>query len=70
MERTAVRSRDLAIIGYDQDSKMLEVAFKNGGVYHYREVPEGVFQSLLKSPSHGLYFNQFIKDKYPTTRVR
>ena len=70
MERTAVRSRDLSIIGYDAGVGTLEVTFKNGGVYHYREVHEAVFHSLLKAPSHGRYFNEFIKDKYPTAKVR
>ena len=70
MERTAVRSTDLAIIGYDAGVSTLEIAFKNGGVYQYRQVPERVFQSLLKAPSHGRYFNEHIKDRYPTAKVR
>lgn len=70
MERKAVQSKDLSIIGYDAKKEELEVTFKNGGVYVYQNVPEVVYQALMLSQSHGLYFNQHIKDKYPTTKVR
>lgn len=69
MERKAVRSTDLSIIGYDPEMEMLEVTFKNGGVYIYSKVPEPIYQALMLAVSHGLYFNQFIKDKYPSTKV-
>lgn len=69
MERTAVKSRDLAIVGYDEQSRTLEIAFKSGGVYRYREVPERVYQSLLEAPSLGTYFQIHIRDQYPATKV-
>ena len=40
MERTAVRSRDIAVIGYDATTLTLEITFRAGGVYHYSGVPE------------------------------
>lgn len=69
MERTAVESSDLAIVGYDRNTLILEIAFRNGGVYQYKEVPEYVHTSLMFSPSHGAYFKQNIKGRYPFTKV-
>lgn len=69
MERTAVRSRDIAIIGYDPATSTLEVAFRSGTVYHYLSVPEEVYQKLMTAPSHGIYFNEHIKENYLYKRV-
>jgi hypothetical protein len=70
MERQAVRSRDIAIVGYDPKSLTLEVAFRNGGVYHYSGVPETIYKNLMAASSHGSYFQENIKEKYPFRRVR
>lgn len=69
MERTAVRSREIAIIGHDGRSRTLEIAFRSGGVYHYSGVSEEVHQALLKAPSQGIYFSQNIKEKYPYQKI-
>ena len=69
MERRAVRSRDIALIGYDALNQILEITFRIGGVYHYAGVPEEIYQELLTSPSQGRYFDQQIKHKYPYTKV-
>ena len=39
MERIAVESSNLASIGYDEASMVLEVEFKHGGIYQYFDVP-------------------------------
>jgi hypothetical protein len=70
MERQAVQSRDLAIVGYDSDSSTLEVTFRNGGVYHYSGVPQELYQGLLQASSLGTFFNEKIKDSYPFKRIR
>ena len=69
MERVAVQSRDIAIVGYDPETQALEIAFRNGGVYRYSGVPAGVHESLMSAASHGTYFNQNIKDRYPCTKL-
>ena len=70
MERKAVQSKDLAIVGYNAEKQELEVTFKAGGVYIYSNVPEGVYQALMMAPSHGTYFNQNIKDKFSAKKIR
>ena len=69
MERAAVYSKDIAIIGYDNSSRILEIAFRSGGVYQYSKVPSNIYQELLAAESHGLYFNEKIKDKYPCIKI-
>ena len=46
MERIAVKSRDIAIVGYEAESATLEVAFRNGGVYRYQNVPQDIYQQF------------------------
>lgn len=70
MDRKAVQSRDLAIVGYDNDQALLEVTFRNGGVYEYLDVPVEIYEQLMNASSHGIYFNQNIKEKYKTKKLR
>lgn len=61
MERTPVSSSNLASIGYDTNSAVLEVEFNHGGIYQYSGVPEEIYQGLMNAGSHGTYFDQFVK---------
>lgn len=61
MERVPVSSTNLASVGYDASSAVLEVEFNHGGVYQYSGVPEEIHQGLMCAGSHGTYFDQFIK---------
>ena len=69
MDVKPVRSRDLALIGYDHATATLEVVFRAGGVYRYREVPESVYHGLMAAPSHGTYFQKHIKARYSYVKV-
>ena len=61
MDRKTVDSSELASIGYDPVSRVLEVEFTTGGVYQYRGVPADVHSALMSAASHGKYFNQYVK---------
>lgn len=70
MIRTPVVSSNLASVGYDPNTKTLEIEFKiSGRVYQYRNVPEDVYQNLMQALSKGRHFNANIKDSYSYTRV-
>lgn len=64
-----VRSRDIALIGYDRSTQILEVVFRAGGVYRYQEVPESVYHSFMAAPSHGTFFQRNVKDHYVHLKV-
>lgn len=61
MNRIPVVSSELASVGYDAATNTLEVEFKTGSVYDYSNVPEDIYTGLMSAPSHGKYFNEFIK---------
>jgi hypothetical protein len=69
MDRIPVSSTDIAQIGYEADSQILEVEFLSGGVYQYSNVPPNVFDEFMAASSKGRYFNAYVKERYPTTRV-
>ena len=69
MERQVVSSTNLATIGYDTKTQTLEVEFHGGRVYQYYGVPENMFDEVMRAASAGKFFNIYIKDKYPYSRV-
>ena len=69
MERMAVQSREIAIIGYEAESETLEIVFRRGGVYRYQGVPDKVFRELMTAPSQGTYFAEKVKQKYPYQKI-
>lgn len=68
MNRILVNSSNIKSIGYDSGS--LEVEFHSGGIYQYRNVPEPIYNAFMRASSKGSFFDQNIKDKYLTTKIR
>lgn len=54
----------ISSFGYDENQKILEVAFHKTGVYRYFEVPKDVFEGLRNSDSKGSYMRSLIIDQY------
>lgn len=69
MEMKPVKSSTLKEVGYDAQSKTLAVTFKNGGTYHYPNVPEHEHARLLAAPSLGGHFAQHIRPVYKGKRL-
>ncbi|MBO7494531.1 MAG: KTSC domain-containing protein [Bacteroidales bacterium] len=61
MDRKYVSSSNIASIGYDSISQILEVEFLNGAIYQYYDVPETLYDGLMSADSHGKYLNEYIK---------
>jgi hypothetical protein len=61
VQRTAVESTNVASVGYDIESAVLEVEFAHGGIYHYFGVPLFVYQGLMNASSKGKYLNEVVK---------
>jgi len=64
LERTPVKSTNIASIGYDSWTNTLEVEFKASGVYEYLSVPKQVYLAFMAAKSKGLFFHENIRDKY------
>jgi hypothetical protein len=66
---TSVESSSLAAIGFDGTVNELYVSFRNGKVYRYFQVPSSVHRALLSAPSLGRYFNETVRDRFPSQRL-
>jgi hypothetical protein len=60
MERTPVKSSNVASVGYDGANKILEVAFRSGGIYQYTGVEPKTHADLMGAESVGRFVNQNI----------
>lgn len=67
MNRTPVRSSNIASVGYKNGT--LEIAFFNGGVCQYFNVPEHIYQGLMSAASKERYFHDHIKDRYQIRKM-
>lgn len=69
MKTIPIQSSNLKEIGYDSDNKELRVAFHGGRVHDYAGVPAETYAGLMSAKSHGEYFNEHIKGRYPNMRA-
>ena len=69
MRRVAVDSSSIATVGYAEPLRVLEVEFRNGGVYQYLQVPPDEYALLMAAPSKGRHVNQSIKPRYLFERL-
>jgi hypothetical protein len=69
VQRIALESTTIASIGYHPVDRILEVEFKQGGVYQYDGVERATVQALFNAPSAGTYFASFIKQQHQTFKI-
>ncbi|HSI90438.1 MAG TPA: KTSC domain-containing protein [Adhaeribacter sp.] len=69
MDRRYGNSSNLLSVGYNAYTGVLEISFHNGHVYQYFHVPAPLYSDLMQAPSHGRFFNFFIRDHYPFRRI-
>lgn len=66
---TAFTSSNISDLRYDESSSILEVWFKNGGIYQYFDIPRQVWEGLNAAGSKGEYLHQHIKGNYRYSKV-
>lgn len=64
-----VDSLTLTAVRYNKTSKKLNVRFRNGSEFEFRNVPVKIYQSLLNSETKGNYFDQYIKGLFLYKRI-
>ncbi len=69
MEKQRVSSSTVMSIGYDRQTETLEIEFGSGRVYQYYGVPDNLHNEIMQTPSKGQFFNTYIRDQYPYSRV-
>lgn len=64
MERRRFASSSVRAVGYDAESRVLEVEFLKRGTFRYFDVPPMIGEGLLASPSKGRFFNDRVLGRY------
>jgi hypothetical protein len=67
MRRVPVESTSIGSVGYADN--VLEIRFRNGGVYRYFRVPPNVYECLMRAESKGRFFNLHIRNAYRFERL-
>jgi hypothetical protein len=60
-----VQSKAIRTVGYNSETLELEIEFQSGQVYLYEEVPQSVYDWLLRAPNKGVYVTRQITGRYP-----
>ena len=69
MKLITVESSMIHAVGYDAETKTLEVVFNSGRIYRYEDVPLEEYEGLMDAESKGRYMRANIIDVYPYYRV-
>lgn len=69
MKMVKVTSSNIDTVGYDNDTRQLQVTFKSGDTYRYQDVPVSTFASLLTAKSRGSFFAKNVAKKFTPMKV-
>ena len=64
-----VNSSMLRRVRYDPQSRFLDVVFRTGERYRYKDVPPTEYRGLMNAESHGKYMQTHIIDHYGVVRL-
>lgn len=59
-----VESSNIAAVGYDPETQVLDIEFNTGDRYSYDDVPKSTYDELMRASSVGRYFAANIKGRY------
>ena len=69
MKRNPVTSSNISAIGYDPETRTLEIEFKGGGIYSYEGVTAEKASALLAADSIGSHFHKHIRGIHAHSKV-
>ena len=69
MKRLQVKSSNLRSVGYDKETKTLEVEFPNGTLYHYSGIDKQTYSELMNAESIGRHFNISIRNHFKGEKI-
>lgn len=64
MEMVQVVSSAIEAIGYNEETRLMLIKFKQGETYNYCGVPKKIYSDFLSASSKGQYYAENIKDKF------
>ena len=65
-----LHTAQLKSAGYDENEKLLEIAFHNGQVKSYKGVPHEVARRLFAAPNPAVFWEDRIAEEYPVETGR
>ena len=69
MQRKRINSSKLRSVGYDEQTRTLEVEMSNGQVFQYVGVYPEVYRRFMAAPNPTSFFDDKIADEYTGKRV-
>lgn len=69
MTLETVDSRAIHAIGYNAATRVLEIIFARGGIYHFAGVPAQIYRRMQQATSLGKFFQTHIKGRYRFRRL-
>ena len=57
-------------ISWDPSTRILEVVYRQGRRYRYRDVPHGTWEQLMRSSSKGSFLRREIQLRHSAQEVR
>ena len=70
MRWTALESKMLSAVAYEDSKQILYLRFRNtGGVYRYFDFPAAHYQAFLSADSKGRFFRSHIRDHFRFERM-
>ncbi len=70
IHRIRVNSSKLASVGYDATLLVLQVAFQNGGIYQYYNVPNHIYSAFIMNSNKDGYFEKNIANRFRRELVK
>jgi KTSC domain len=62
-----VNSGSIVYVEHDADTSALHITFRDAGTYSFHGVSAGVYEAFLQAPSQGRFYNDHIRQNYPST---
>jgi hypothetical protein len=69
MEHQPVKSSNILSVGYDPETRKMEVKFVSGGHYCYEDVPPETHAALMSADSIGSHLAKHIRPKHSCVKV-
>ncbi len=69
MKMQPVKSSNVRAVGYDGETKTLQIEFKSGGIYQYAGVQPEMYADLLEAESVGRFVSQVVRSGRKGLRI-
>jgi hypothetical protein len=69
MDFTPLKSRMILGVRYNDKTYELDIVFRTGEKYRYKNVPQFIYDGLMSADSHGRYMHKRILGRYKYERL-